>query len=99
MFVTASTDSTIHLWDTRTLGSGMKPLATAQHSQTCQSAYFAPDGSRRVASTSFDDTVRVWDASQASLEPLTRARHDNQTGRWWVMAAAPHAGWLGSGGN
>jgi hypothetical protein len=44
VFVTASTDSTIHLWDVRALGSKMKPLATAQHSQTCQAAFFAPDG-------------------------------------------------------
>lgn len=38
-------------------------------------------GSRRVASTSFDDTVRVWDGG-AGLAPLMRAKHDNQTGRW-----------------
>jgi hypothetical protein len=33
-----------------------------------------------VASTSFDDTVRVWDAAQG-LKPVMKARHDNQTGR------------------
>ncbi len=51
VFVTASTDSSIHLWDVRTLGSKMKPLATAQHSQTCQAAFFAPDGASLIVAS------------------------------------------------
>lgn len=44
---TASTDTTIKLWDLRTLSSGganLKPLATGGHPQACQAAMFAPDG-------------------------------------------------------
>ena len=42
-------------------------------------------GSRRLVSTSFDDTVRIWDAAAAAaaaLAPVTSIRHDNNTGRW-----------------
>jgi hypothetical protein len=45
VFATASTDTCVHLWDVRALGaSKLKPLATANHAQTCQAAHFAPDG-------------------------------------------------------
>lgn len=44
MFVTASTDASIHMWDLRTLGPKARPLASAAHPQACQAAYFAPDG-------------------------------------------------------
>ena len=80
-FVTASTDATVKLWDMRKLGSRSKPVATASHKQTCQAAYLAPDGSQKVLSTSFDNTVRVWDGKKG-MEPLISVRHDNQTGRW-----------------
>jgi WD repeat-containing protein 76 len=79
--VTASTDSSVCLWDMRKLGPRAKPVATANHRQTCQAAYFAPDGSQCVVSTSFDNTVRCWDGKK-KLEPILSIRHDNQTGRW-----------------
>lgn len=77
--VTASTDTTLRLWDARWAKSAC--IATASHRQTCQAAYFAPDGSGRVLSTSFDNTVRVWDASKA-LAPVVTIAHNNHTGRW-----------------
>lgn len=48
VFATASTDTTIKLWDMRALssskGGAPKPLATGGHPQACQAALFAPDG-------------------------------------------------------
>jgi WD40 repeat protein len=44
VFATASTDTSIQLWDVRKLGAGGKPLAAAGHSKGVQSALFAPDG-------------------------------------------------------
>ncbi|KAL4433964.1 hypothetical protein ABPG75_000405 [Micractinium tetrahymenae] len=93
VFATASTDTSIRLWDLRAWGKGAKPVATAGHSQACQAALFAPHGSRRLVSTSFDNTVRVWDGG-AGLAQRLSIKHDNNTGRWvlpfravWTPAA------------
>eukprot|EP00887_Chlorella_sp_A99_P003623 scaffold7.g3623.t1 len=50
-------------------------------------------GSQRIVSTSFDNTVRVWDA-RAGLAQLVRVKHNNNTGRYimpfraqWTPAA------------
>ncbi|EFN57084.1 hypothetical protein CHLNCDRAFT_143861 [Chlorella variabilis] len=77
---TSSTDTSIQLWDMRKLAPG-KPLAAAGHAQGCQAAMFAPDGSRRLVSTSFDNTLRIWDGA-SGLAPLRTIKHDNNTGRW-----------------
>ena len=44
LLVTASADNSVAIWDVRKLGKGGKPVSSATHSLTCQSAYFAPDG-------------------------------------------------------
>eukprot|EP00890_Picochlorum_soloecismus_P002433 jgi/Picsp_1/3190/NSC_06030-R1_wd repeat-containing protein 76-like len=84
LVATSSTDSTIAIWDLRKMQSARStpsPVATAGHSKTCQSAYFCPDGSQRVLSTSFDNSIRIWDAKKG-MEQVTYMKHDNQTGRW-----------------
>jgi len=84
LVATSSTDSTIAIWDLRKIQSARStpsPLATAEHGKTCQSAYFCPDGSQRVLSTSFDNSIRIWDAKKA-MEQVSYMKHDNQTGRW-----------------
>ena len=43
-FITSCSDNSIALFDLRKMGKGSKPAATARHSLTCQSAFFAPDG-------------------------------------------------------
>ena len=80
-FVTASTDTTLKLWDLRKFGPRSKPLCSGAHKQTCQAAYLSPDGSERIVSTSFDNTVRVWDGKK-DMKEIISVRHDNQTGRW-----------------
>lgn len=83
LLVTGSTDTRVSLFDIRKLGSGKtgKPLATSQHNNSCQSAYFAPDGSQQVLTTSLDNTVRVWDAKNNLAESIS-IKHDNNTGQW-----------------
>lgn len=99
LVATASTDTAVRVWDLRKLSKGggshhkPKPVHSAAHDASCQGAYFAPDGSQRIVSTSFDNTVRVWDA-RAGLAQLVRVKHNNNTGRYimpfraqWTPAA------------
>lgn len=44
LLVTSSADNSLAIWDVRQMGKGGKPVSSASHSLTCQSAYFAPDG-------------------------------------------------------
>ena len=61
-----------------------KPVMAGGHVQSCQGAFFAPDGSGRLVSTSRDNTVKIWStkADSALETPLVSIRHDNNTGRW-----------------
>jgi WD40 repeat protein len=83
LVATSSTDATVAVWDMRKFGKkNPTPLSTGSHRQTCQSAYFAPDGSQRILTTSFDNSVRVWNTKKNELEQTLYIKHDNQTGRW-----------------
>jgi hypothetical protein len=53
-----------------------------------QAAYFSPSGSKHVVSTSFDDTVRVSDASRG-METVRSFAHDNATGRQALERGCP----------
>lgn len=84
VFATASTDTTIRLWDLRAWGKGAKPLATASHKQACQAALFAPDGARGAR----DGCLHARDsASLALLWGLGHGRHPCRA--WAVLGAAP----------
>lgn len=90
----SGTDCTVKVFDTRKVlkttakPSASKltaPLLVGHHPRACQGAYFAPDGSGRIVSTSFDNTVRVWDSRKGKggeMEDAVVIKHDNQTGRW-----------------
>ena len=90
----SSTDCTVKVFDTRKIlkttakpsaNSVTKPVLLGSHERACQGAYFAPDGSGRIVSTSFDDTVRVWDSRNASGGVMSESlsiKHNNNTGRW-----------------
>lgn len=123
LFLTASTDAFVRVWDLRKLPAlsglplkrGAKSptcIAEGQHLQGCQAAFFAPQGKHSppayvwcacllsrsqpltlyhsagpcfVASTSFDNTVTVWDAGQVDGSKLAKVHshtHNNNTGRW-----------------
>jgi len=75
----SSTDASVCIWDLRKLG---EPLATCMHDKSAHGAYFAPDGSRRVMSTSYDNSVRVWGEAAAEWSIEASIAHNNQTGRW-----------------
>ncbi|GFR49809.1 hypothetical protein Agub_g11749 [Astrephomene gubernaculifera] len=73
---------------------GLKPLSELRHGKSCHAAYWAGDGSMRLLSTSYDDTLRVWaDTSSAAtsaaaggagghMQQVLSIPHNNQTGRW-----------------
>lgn len=46
LLAAAGGDGSVALWDVRKLGPEAQAVATAVHSHTCQSAFFAPDGVR-----------------------------------------------------
>ena len=52
---------------------------------SCHSAAWAPDSTRRLLTISIDDTLRVWGqgghGGQGCWEVLRTVAHDNQTGR------------------
>ena len=90
LLVTSSTDTRVRLWDVRKFNAQHPKaalLSTANHNKTCQAAYLAPDGSQRVVSTSFDDTIRIWDGKK-DLAPLVRIKQNTQTGRWTLPLRA-----------
>uniref|UniRef100_A0A7S3RAJ2 DNA damage-binding protein CMR1 n=1 Tax=Dunaliella tertiolecta TaxID=3047 RepID=A0A7S3RAJ2_DUNTE len=83
LLLSASTDSSVKVWDVRKLaaaGNGrVQAVASMHHTQSCQAAHWAPDGSKRIVSSSFDNTLKVWNPSGLSL-PTTSvdANHTTQ---------------------
>lgn len=92
----ATGDGMVSIWDLRALGSKKKKaVAYGSHRQTCQSAYFSPSGDGRIASTSRDNTVKIWQLSGGKdLELIESKRHNNDTGRWIMPFRAV---WGGAG--
>lgn len=102
LLASAASDGTVRVWDARRLatGGGKKPpapLSSVGHPKSSQGASWAPDGSGRLLSVSFDDTLKVWGqpvnnnggkagsaAPGTKFEELLSVRHDNQTGRWVI---------------
>lgn len=107
LLASSSSDGMVAIWDVRKLGAASaeaaagrpskaaagkaKPLSVLRHSKSCHSAYWAHDGSQRIVSTSYDDTIRIWAPSKASASPggegshhaeALAIKHNNQTGRW-----------------
>jgi WD40 repeat protein len=110
VLLSASTDTTVAIWDMRKLhvkkhtvvGKQAEVCSGHEHQQSCQAAYWAPDGSKKVVSTSFDDTVVIWDARGTKMEVVKKVKHNNNTGRymlpfravWWNNSDAVVVGGL-----
>ncbi|TFK54762.1 WD40 repeat-like protein [Heliocybe sulcata] len=66
------------------------------HGKSVSSAYWDPRG-RSIVSTSYDDTLRIWDIRPSVLDksttlpsfrPFTQIRHNCQTGKWLTILKA-----------
>ncbi|GBF91590.1 hypothetical protein Rsub_04330 [Raphidocelis subcapitata] len=92
LLASSCSDGTVRIWDARRLGEAGKraaPVCEVGHAKSSQGAVWAPDGSGRLLSVSFDDTLKVWapakaDAPGRAMSQALSVRHDNQTGRWVV---------------
>ncbi|EFX03540.1 WD domain containing protein [Grosmannia clavigera kw1407] len=102
LIATASLDRTLRVWDLRKMVTSededgttkLRPalLATDPARLSVSHAAWSPGG--HVATTSYDDTVRIYDVAGAAswapgkaldddvLTPAHRIAHNNQTGRW-----------------
>ncbi|KAI0810927.1 WD40-repeat-containing domain protein [Irpex lacteus] len=79
-------------------GKGMKGLMRGEwrHGQSASSAYWDPHG-RRVVSTSYDNSIKLWDIPPSFLQnpgpfptfrPATTVTHNCQTGKWVTILRA-----------
>lgn len=63
----------------------VSPAAAGGHSYSTQAAYWCPNGSRRLLTTSRDNTLGVWEeGAGGSLTLAASCPHDNDTGRWII---------------
>jgi WD40 repeat protein len=76
-------DKTVKLWEPLT---GREILKLREHTYFGSCVVFSPDG-RRLASSAWDGTIRIWDASPASAgQELLTLRHDDEV---WSVAFSP----------
>ena len=81
---TSSSDASVKVWDTRRWGV---PLHSLPQNKSCHTAYWSPDKSKRLLTTSYDDTIRVWGSSGNKMELKVNIHHDNQTGIFYNSLA------------
>lgn len=76
------------IWDLRQVTkSKPKALYTMLHARAACSAVFSPNGGRALTS-SWDDTVKLWDVNGAAAQHLSTWRHYNQTGLYLTKLTA-----------
>jgi len=81
LVATACGDAHVCVWDLRTLGRKAKPLASLQHGKSCQAAFWAPDSSLRLLTTSYDNTLNVWTDLAKGGVKATEIKHDSKCPR------------------
>lgn len=97
LLATASLDRTMKVWDLRKIqgkGDMRHPTLLGEHESRLSVSHASWSAGGHVATSSYDDTVKVYDFSSASgwkpgqdispkaMEPAHIIRHNNQTGRW-----------------
>lgn len=97
LLATASLDRTMKVWDLRKIqgkGDMRHPALLGEHESRLSVSHASWSAGGHVATSSYDDTVKVYDFSSASgwkpgqdispkaMEPAHIIRHNNQTGRW-----------------
>ena len=100
---TASLDRTLKVWDLRKLsGKGVNrhPVLAGEHESRLSVSHAAFNSAGQVATASYDDTVKIYDFSDAAnwkvghtltdeeMKPSTIVPHNNQTGRWVTILRA-----------
>ncbi|KAI5460330.1 WD repeat-containing protein [Mariannaea sp. PMI_226] len=97
LIATASLDRTLKIWDTRKMtgkGDLRHPTLLGEHQSrlSVSHASWSPGG--HIATSSYDDTIKIYDFSDASawkagrdlgddvMQPKHKVAHNNQTGRW-----------------
>ena len=108
MFATSSTDTTVALWDVRKVDA-KHPVALLQHGRSCHGAFWDPSGAggfkHRLATISFDDTIRVFGsgssqspkkaaAGQGGFSEILRVKHNNNTVRTAATEGLVEWPWL-----
>ncbi|KAF3013051.1 hypothetical protein E8E14_010001 [Neopestalotiopsis sp. 37M] len=97
LVATASLDRTLKIWDLRMIkgkGDMRRPALVGEHISRLSVSHASWSKSGHVATSSYDDTVKIYDFEKAvkwkpgqditdeDMEPATQIRHNNQTGRW-----------------
>ncbi len=97
LVATASLDRTLKIWDLRKIsgkGDMRHPALIGEHGSRLSVSHASWSAGGHVATSSYDDTVKIYDFSGASkwgpgqdigekaMEPVRKVAHNNQTGRW-----------------
>lgn len=96
LFATASLDRTMKIWDMRKITgkSDPKPALVGEHVSRLSVSHASWSSSGHVATSSYDDTIKIYDFADASgwklghkvgddaMKPAHVVKHNNQTGRW-----------------
>ncbi|KAI1164162.1 WD40-repeat-containing domain protein [Nemania serpens] len=97
LVATASLDRTLKIWDLRMIkgkGDLRHPSLLGEHQSRLSVSHASWGRSGHIATSSYDDTVKIYDMSEAAkwkpghdisdkqMKPVVKIPHNNQTGRW-----------------
>ncbi|XP_066936595.1 WD repeat-containing protein 76-like [Clytia hemisphaerica] len=87
IFAAVGHDGTMGTWDIRNLKTKgtSNPIFVVKSFKTGSGLYFSPGTGNKLAYTSNDDTVRIFDVKKSgefSKSASWTLKHDNHTGRW-----------------
>ena len=100
LLATASLDRMLKVWDLRKIsgkGEGRLPSLVGEHESRLSVSHAAFNSVGQVATSSYDDTVKIHDfggsgdwkigtaLTEEQMKPAAIVPHNNQTGRWVTM--------------